>query len=46
MKNFSIEIKWTLRFILLVLAWAIGEKFMGLHDQHINQYAVYTNLLS
>ena len=44
MKNFSIEIKWTLRFILLVLAWAIGEKFMGLHDQHINQYAVYTNL--
>lgn len=44
MKNFSIEIKWTLRFILLVLAWAIGEKFMGLHDQHIDQYALYTNL--
>ncbi len=44
MKNFSIEIKWTLRFILLVLAWAIGEKFTGLHDQHIDQYALYTNL--
>ena len=44
MKNYSIEIKWTLRFILLVLAWAIGEKFMGLHDQHIDKYALYTNL--
>jgi len=46
MKNYSIEIKWTLRFILLVLAWAIGEKFVGLHDQHINKYALYTNLFA
>ncbi|RKS02275.1 MULTISPECIES: DUF4199 domain-containing protein [unclassified Flavobacterium] len=46
MKNYSIEIKWTLRFILLVLAWAIGEKFTGLHDQHIDQYALYTNLFA
>ncbi len=46
MKNYSIEIKWTFRFILLVLAWAIGEKFIGLHDQHIDQYALYTNIFA
>ena len=44
MKNFSIEIKWGLRFILLILAWAIGEKAIGLHDEHIAQYSTYTNL--
>jgi hypothetical protein len=44
MKTFSVEIKWTFRFILLTLAWAIGEKFIGLHDQYIEDYAVYTNL--
>lgn len=46
MKKFSIEIKWTFRFILLVLAWAIGEKYIGLHDQHIDKYIVYTNLFA
>lgn len=46
MKNYSIEIKWTIRFVLLVLAWAIGEKYAGLHDQHIAQYALYTNLFA
>jgi hypothetical protein len=46
MKNYSIEVKWTLRFILLVLAWSIGEKFIGLHDQYIDQYATYTNLFA
>lgn len=38
MKNFSIEIKWALRFTLLTLAWAIGEKAIGLHDQYIEYY--------
>lgn len=44
MKNFSIEIKWALRFTLLTLAWAIGEKAIGLHDEHIENYGMYTNL--
>ncbi|MGL2963771.1 DUF4199 domain-containing protein [Flavobacterium sp. RSB2_4_14] len=44
MKNYNIEIKWTIRFILLVLAWAIGEKFIGLHDIYIEHYGIYTNL--
>jgi hypothetical protein len=44
MKNFSIEIKWALRFTLLILAWAIGEKAIGLHDEYINNYGILTNL--
>lgn len=44
MKNFSIEIKWALRFTLLMLAWAIGEKAIGLHDEHIAEYGMCTNL--
>ncbi|MCF6133222.1 DUF4199 domain-containing protein [Flavobacterium wongokense] len=43
-KNFSIEIKWALRFTLLTLAWAIGEKTIGLHDEYIAEYGMYTNL--
>lgn len=46
MKNYSIEIKWTFRFILLILAWAIGEKLVGLHDTHIDKYGLYSNLFA
>ena len=46
MKNFSIEIKWALRFTLLTLAWAIGEKAIGLHDEYIADYGIYTNLFA
>jgi hypothetical protein len=38
MKNFSIEIRWAIRFTLLTLVWGIGEKLYGLHDVHIDQY--------
>ena len=38
MKNYSIEIKWALRFTLLSLAWAIGENAIGLHDKYIHDY--------
>ncbi len=40
MKNYSIEIKWALRFTLLTLAWSIGEKAIGLHDVHIENYGL------
>ena len=40
MKNYSIEIKWALRFTLLTLAWAIGEKAIGLHDLYIADYGM------
>ncbi len=46
MKNYAIEIKWGIRFTLLVLAWAIGEKLIGLHDTYIADYALYTNLFA
>lgn len=46
MKNFSIEIKWALRFTLLTLAWAIGEKAIGLHDQYIADYLMYSMLFA
>ncbi|MDI1317363.1 DUF4199 domain-containing protein [Flavobacterium sp.] len=40
MKKYSIEIKWALRFTLLTLAWSIGEKAIGLHDVHIENYGL------
>jgi hypothetical protein len=40
MNKYSIEIKWALRFTLLTLAWAIGEKAIGLHDIHIENYGL------
>lgn len=46
MKNFSIEIKWALRFTLLILAWAIGEKAVGLHDKYIADYLAYSMLFA
>ncbi|HNP32698.1 MAG TPA: DUF4199 domain-containing protein [Flavobacterium sp.] len=46
MKNYSIEIKWALRFTLLTLAWAIGEKLIGLHDKYIADYLLYSMLFA
>lgn len=46
MKNYSIEIKWALRFTLLTLAWAIGEKAIGLHDQYIEYYGMCSLLFA
>ncbi|MEM0541040.1 DUF4199 domain-containing protein [Flavobacterium sp. j3] len=46
MKNSTIEIRWTIRFLLLVLAWAIGEKYFGLHDIYIKDYAIYSSLFA
>jgi hypothetical protein len=44
MKNYSIEIKWAIRYTLLSLAWAIGEHYCGLHDVHIQDYGLYSTL--
>jgi hypothetical protein len=46
MKNYTIEIKWAIRFTLMTLAWAIGEKLVGLHDAYIAHYGLYTNLIA
>jgi len=44
MKNFSIEIKWGIIFIIAGLIWVLFEKMMGWHDEHIDQQAIYSNL--
>lgn len=44
MKNFSIEIKWGLIFIISGLIWVLFEKLMGWHDENIDQQAIYSNL--
>lgn len=46
MKNYTIEIKWAFRFTLLILAWAIGEKFAGFHDIHIDNYFYFDMLFA
>jgi len=44
MKNFSIEIKWGIIFIIAGLIWVIFEKLMGWHDEHIDQQAIFSDL--
>lgn len=44
MKNYSIEIKWGVIFIIIGILWVWFEKLMGLHDVHVSQHPLYTNL--
>lgn len=44
MKNWSIEIKWGVLFIVAGLAWAWLEKLAGLHSTRIEQHASLTML--
>ena len=43
MKNYRIEIKWTIVFVVMTLLWMVGEKLTGLHDENIEHHLVYTN---
>ncbi|MBC6366477.1 DUF4199 domain-containing protein [Algoriphagus sp. AK58] len=42
MKNFQIEIKWGILFVLSGLIWMVLEKSLGWHDVKIEQHATYT----
>lgn len=44
MKKFQIEIKYAVVYSLAQIIWAAGEKAVGLHDRHIDQQLMYTNL--
>lgn len=44
MKNFSIEIKWGVIFIISGLLWVWIEKLFGLHDVYVARHPLYTNL--
>lgn len=44
MKKITIEIKWGILYSIATLVWMIIENSVGLHDEHINKQALYTNL--
>lgn len=46
MKSISIELKWSLTFFLMALAWMFLEYLTGLHDAHIHLHATLTNLFA
>jgi hypothetical protein len=46
MKNFRIEIKWALIFILTSLAWMALEKALGWHDEKIADHSTLTNIFA
>ncbi|OYQ48634.1 DUF4199 domain-containing protein [Flavobacterium aurantiibacter] len=45
MKNFQIEYKWALILTVLGIVWIALERAVGLHDQHIDQHPIYTNIV-
>lgn len=44
MNKYKIEIKWAFIFIATMLVWMLLERLAGLHDEHIDKHAIYTNL--
>ena len=46
MKNIKLEIKWAFIFIAVMLLWMVGERVSGLHDEHIDKHAIFTNLFA
>ncbi len=46
MKSIKIELKWTIIFILMSMAWIYLERVTGLHDEYIESQPIYTNLFA
>lgn len=46
MKNFKIEIKWAIIFIIMTLLWLLMEKLLGYHSTKIAQHEVITNFIA
>lgn len=46
MKDYKIELKWSLVFAAMMLLWMLMERLVGLHDVHIDQHAIYTNFVA
>ena len=46
MKKYSIELKWAVFFALMMVAWMLLERLLGLHGPNIEKHAVFTNLVS
>lgn len=46
MRNYKIEIKWALIFIVVTLIWMGLENVVGLHTEHIDKHVYYTNFFA
>jgi len=46
MNKFKLEIKWALLFTIMSLLWMLLERLLGLHDEHIEKHAIYTNFIA
>jgi hypothetical protein len=46
MKQYNIEIKWAIAFVLMSLGWMLLERLSGLHTQHIDKHEIYTNFIA
>lgn len=46
MSKYSIELKWAIAFVTMSLIWMFGEKLSGLHSDHIDKHAIYTNFIA
>lgn len=46
MNKIKIEIKWAFIFIAFMLLWMLMERLTGLHDEHIDKHAIYTNFVA
>lgn len=46
MKQYNIEIKWAIAFVLMTLGWMLLERLSGLHHQHIDKHEIYTNFIA
>ena len=45
MRSLKIEFKWAIIFSLMMLAWMLMEKLVGLHDKHIELHPIVTNFI-
>ena len=46
MKNLKIEIKWAIIFAVMQLLWMLLERLTGLHSEHIDKHAIFTNFVA
>jgi hypothetical protein len=45
MKNFKIEMKWALIFVVMTLLWMLLERLFGLHDRNIEYHPLVTSFV-
>lgn len=46
LKSRKLEFKWAIIFVIMMLAWMIGEKTLGFHDEKIAWHVIVTNFVA